>query len=824
MIAPKRTKRNRIPGSIGLAAVVSLVPLVAQAGPAGGSGSSKGVRGIAEAEIARRQALVEEAQAAILRGDEIAAQGDFEGAISEYRSAIDLLPEAPLTEGTKDIAFGRYADTSVQLARQRANNGRYDDATALLDGVLEIDPDHVRAGRLLDEIADPEIFNRAMTPEYVGDVQSVSEGLQLANSFYELGQYDKARKSLHGVLLTDRYNSAARQLLTKIENEIDTYLVDARAHTRGKLLGEVDAAWETNVPSSALGIVSGGGGGEAAGGKKAIGAKLASIIVPKVQFIDATVEEAVEFLRLRSRDLDMLETNPEEKGVNIILKSGAAGDGAQRISLDLTNVPLAEALRYITDMAGLKYKVEPFAVVVVPITDVTNDLYTRTFRVPPDFLSAGGGDGGGEAAIDPFAPAPAAGSGGSISARKSAREILEERGVNFPDGASAFFNPTTSQLIIRNTQGNIELIEAFVLDLRDQIQRQIQISTRFVEVQQTNLDELGFDWLMGPLNFGGEKVFGTGGVTGNGVPTTAGDFAFNQPGTTTPIGGNPLSKGLRFGSNAIDINAIDSLINADSTAVDGTGQAPGIFALSGIFTDPQFQVIIRTLSQKKGVDLMSAPSVVTRSGQRAKVEVIREFIYPTEFDPPEIPEQVGDDVVTIGGEAPQQSSSFPVTPTTPTAFETRSVGVTMEVDPVIGSDGFTIDLNLAPEVVEFEGFVNYGSPIKSAGINGQGQAEEIVLTENRIEQPVFSSRKINTAVTIWDGQTVAIGGLMREDVQSVEDKIPFLGDLPGIGRLFQTKADQHFKRNLMIFVSARMIDPSGTPIRSHEQLKGQAAP
>ena len=60
---------------------------------------------------------------------------------------------------------------------------------------------------------------------------------------------------------------------------------------------------------------------------------------------------------------------------------------------------------------------------------------------------------------------------------------------------------------------------------------------------------------------------------------------------------------------------------------------------------------------------------------------------------------------------------FPVTPTTPTAFEKRDVGVTLEVEPTIGPDGYSIDMQLAPQVVEFEGFINYGSPIQTTSTN-----------------------------------------------------------------------------------------------------------
>ncbi|MDG2125838.1 MAG: type II and III secretion system protein, partial [Verrucomicrobiales bacterium] len=104
--------------------------------------------------------------------------------------------------------------------------------------------------------------------------------------------------------------------------------------------------------------------------------------------------------------------------------------------------------------------------------------------------------------------------------------------------------------------------------------------------------------------------------------------------------------------------------------------------------------------------------------------------------------------------------------------------------------------------------------ISTGGTDALGAPTTVVLTENAINQPIFSTRKASTAVTIWDGQTVAIGGLIREDVQSVEDSVPILGDLPIVGRLFKTKADNHFKRNLMIFVKAQLIDPAGQPIRS----------
>ena len=86
-----------------------------------------------------------------------------------------------------------------------------------------------------------------------------------------------------------------------------------------------------------------------------------------------------------------------------------------------------------------------------------------------------------------------------------------------------------------------------------------------------------------------------------------------------------------------------------------------------------------------------------------------------------------------------------------------------------------------------------------------------------INQPIFSTRKVTTAVSVFDGQTVELGGLMREDVQKVQDKTPLLGDIPLVGRLFRSNVDQHIKRNLVIFVTARIINAEGQPIAGDDE-------
>src|SRR5207249_9658515 len=93
----------------------------------------------------------------------------------------------------------------------------------------------------------------------------------------------------------------------------------------------------------------------------------------------------------------------------------------------------------------------------------------------------------------------------------------------------------------------------------------------------------------------------------------------------------------------------------------------------------------------------------------------------------------------------------------------------------------------------------------------------VTLTNNVINQPIFSTRKVTTSVSVYDGQTVVLGGLMREDVQKTEDKVPIIGDIPLVGRAFRTNVEQHTKKNLVIFVTARIITPAGVPLNEEEE-------
>ncbi|MCB1097640.1 MAG: hypothetical protein KDN22_18855 [Verrucomicrobiae bacterium] len=167
-------------------------------------------------------------------------------------------------------------------------------------------------------------------------------------------------------------------------------------------------------------------------GSQEIIEKLRHITLPAVQFDDATLGEVVDYFRTKSRELDTTTSDPEKKGINFIVSA----DSAKKITLSLQNVPLVVAMKAATDLAGIRYRVEPFAVVFVPYQEKDAPLLTRVYQVPPTFLNDSG-----------------------LGKDGTAREYLELSGVTFPDGASAHFNPSTSQLTVRTTTNNLDIIQ-----------------------------------------------------------------------------------------------------------------------------------------------------------------------------------------------------------------------------------------------------------------------------------------------------------------------------------------------------------------------------
>lgn len=137
-------------------------------------------------------------------------------------------------------------------------------------------------------------------------------------------------------------------------------------------------------------------------------------------------------------------------------------------------------------------------------------------------------------------------------------------------------------------------------------------------------------------------------------------------------------------------------------------------------------------------------------------------------------------------------------------------GPVLDVVPYVLSDGYTINLTLIPSLTEFE---QYDTPPSIAGVTGS-----LNVVQLPVILPHFTVRQVVTTVNIWDNQTIVIGGLISSSTSSTKDKIPVLGDLPLLGNLFQSSSKSVLKKNLMIFVTATIVDPAGNRVHSDDEL------
>jgi type II secretory pathway component GspD/PulD (secretin) len=156
-----------------------------------------------------------------------------------------------------------------------------------------------------------------------------------------------------------------------------------------------------------------------------------------------------------------------------------------------------------------------------------------------------------------------------------------------------------------------------------------------------------------------------------------------------------------------------------------------------------------------------------------------------------------------------QAGTSAITPNT----QQVETGPVLDVVPYVLSDGYTINLTLIPSLVDFAG---YATPPPVATVSGA--IPNVNVVQLPVVLPTFTVRQVITTVNIWDNQTIVIGGLISSSTSSTKDKVPVLGDLPGVGVLFQSSSKSVQKKNLMIFVTSTIVDPAGNRVHSDDEL------
>ena len=400
-------------------------------------------------------------------------------------------------------------------------------------------------------------------------------------------------------------------------------------------------------------------------------------------------------------------------------------------------------------------------------------------------IGGGGGFGGGGGGLG-------GGLGGGIGGQQT-------------DGKAVFFNDRSGMLFVRATLTDLDIIEEAIAALNE-APPQLTITAKFAEFTQDDSRALGFDWILGNTLLNGGQIAAQGGTAPsmNGQPSAA-----NTTGLFPATGGAPtvnpdpandqsLSSGLRnFGPN-------------------GDLFAP-VATFTGILTDPQFRTVIRAMEQRGGVDVLAAPTVTTLSGRQATIKAndIQSIVVGNSANQQGAGGGAGGAAAGgagaggVGGNTPLGTTIQPTTVPIP-------IGPTLDIVPTVSADGYSIQMAILPSLIEFVGYDDPG-PFAVIAQGGAGSTVGAPLIAT-LPLPRLRVRQVVTSCVVWDGQTVFLGGLMAENVQKTKDKVPVLGDIPFLGRLFRSESSFTQKKNLAIFVTPKIIDPAGNRIHTEDNL------
>ncbi len=537
----------------------------------------------------------------------------------------------------------------------------------------------------------------------------------------------------------------------------------------------------------------------------------------------------------------------------------------------LNGVRLLDALDAITKSADfpIKYTIEDYAVVFQAKAPERAQLVTRFFRVNPntfqsglesvagisfgDFQTgsaggAGGGGGGGggqggqggtlgtviprvfvSQAIQGGQGGGGGGGGGfggggggtgsnglrgvtiptpTADSQQLVRDFFLAAGVNLTFPNVVFFNDRLGLLMVRATTEEIEIVEQAV-EVLNAAPPMVEIEAKFAEVGQDDLKGLGFDWTVGNFSAGDFRM----------NPGTAPSFGDNPFAPTTVFPGSLDTSGLPTGPGVVSPSSTDGVLTGGVrnrvSATAGTAETslPTLGTITGVLTDPQFRVAIRALEQRGGIELMAAPRVTTLSGRQAQVQIndLRTIVTGVNLG-----QTAGGGGQNAGLGAGANNAAGAIGSQLNYITQITPFGPVLDVVPYVAADGYTIEMSLIPTFSEFLGYDDPGAfvpQIQGAAGNSIG----LPLTA-QLPLPRLRVRQVVTSAVVWDGQTVVLGGLISEDIRKHRDKVPFFGDIPWLGRLFRSESTAATKRNLVIFITPKIIDPAGNRVHSPDNL------
>jgi len=503
------------------------------------------------------------------------------------------------------------------------------------------------------------------------------------------------------------------------------------------------------------------------------------------EFVDTPLQEAIQFLQTLTKTTIILDPRAFE---------GGAG-ATTPITLRVNDMPLHLALKWILRLADLDYTLKNEAVFIstpknlageveLKIYDVRDLTYQITQFPGPELIMTSptgtttGAAAGGPITIEEAAPE-------AVFQAGSLAELIMNRVMpgSWAPELGTSIEERSGKLVVMQKPEVHRLISQILKTFRESQTLQVMVQARFIEVRDSFLEDIGVDFADLPVDA----------IPGTPPP------ALPNPGWANPLGLHPdhpfyaapaadstgfiatrTESGVPAGEYDFWVRQTSfnnrtypfgSRLPYDTPAGSGQGATFQFRFIGNVVS----QAILHAVKKEEKGDLLLAPRITMYNNQRAHMMAATQRAFVADYD---VSGAVYDPVVA-----------------------TIMTGTVLDVRPTVSHDRRYITLNMQPGTADNLQF-------QELALGGNVYSEDGMLVGTVgyvIQLPSIRLRSVRTTVTVPDGGTVLLSGLMTDVKYNAASGVPFFSDLPIVGRVFGSDLKQREKINLLIIVSTNLI-------------------
>ncbi|MBR1951195.1 MAG: hypothetical protein IKA32_01370 [Lentisphaeria bacterium] len=742
------------------------------------------------------------------KGDELVRNANMKLASGEYMAACSLYRVAKLEfKKFNSPYFSRkmefcdrqisrcyylQAEDAIREADRSYQRGDFETAIKLCKEALKYCPEQAdRLEALIDQYEKRKnhaaerdsVSAERLVPNRKNQEYQIEVLLEQGRKLVAANELGAAIRKYQEIMLIDPYNAAAVKSLEGVYTRIGK-IGDARYNaTHRRMLSE--AEWKFAAPvfpesdgkGNSVNFLSGNAKTKQSVGSSALAQKLNSIVIKEFSFDDIPISVVVNHLRELTKQHD-----PAHLGVNFVYlpknvvrleakpiegatqTAGGGEGGAPAPAPAPAAAPAAAPVAAVAegeggaDGAGADAnQPAPEKTVSFSLKDATAMEVLRKFKAQYGIKY--------KIADNYVIIAPEHVSLGDMESRvfnveitdfdsdEALKNSLIDAGISYGPGTRLTYDRQIGCVFATNTVDNLDKTEKFLEEEYNRAEPMIQVMLKIIELSQKDINELAFNWQY--------------------------SVNANRP-TVNPDGSLRTQTVIQENSNALL-----RYYRADDANPEIAGAVPDS-TLNYVWQDSSGTKLVASmfaLNWADSGDVLYSPRVTVRNNQVGTVYMGTVRYFPEDWEVAE--STISDTYMTESSPQPTFSD------------DPEYLGLKVSFQPQILDDSRVIQVKVEFPINTFVNWMVFDA--RKDGDDGE-----------YFKMPIFNKRSVNTMVQVYDGDTVLVGGVATDLTKTYHDKIPILGDIPFIGRFFQSRYSQAEKGNMLIFLSCKIVNPDGS--------------